>query len=146
MAYGNYGGNVFKNGKRMRNHEDNTPYREGELKAGYWQAWGKQEGLSAHHATLGKERVRFCGYKTDPVLYLDGQQVDLEPYVTEREDKWYGEEPVAGQGEIEGYKFRWDLDTDPYKLNLWLTEPDGTEWTGFSGYAMGAGYEDEDEE
>ena len=43
MAYGNWGAFVYKNGERQPNWEDNTPYRETDLIAGYWQAFGRKE-------------------------------------------------------------------------------------------------------
>ena len=77
MAYGNWGGNVFKNGIRQKYREDNTPYKEKENKPGYHQAFGRREGLDPHHAVLGNGRVRLCGYKSNTRLYLEGKLIDI---------------------------------------------------------------------
>ena len=137
MAYGNWGGRAYRNGVEVPSHEDNTPYREDEIAAGYWQAFGRSDGIEPQHVTLGGSRVRLCGYKNYPVLFMDGNAVDLEPFKTE-EYRYL----TSGRGEIEGYAFEWEMDDDPSKVTLKLTEPDGTVWTGFSGYGMGAGWDD----
>ena len=139
MAYGNWGGNVFRNGERMTNWEDQTPYKETEVAAGYAQAFLRNAvGLNPHHAVLGDKRVRFCGYKSHPVLFVDGNEVDLAPYSKGKPEDYF----APGEGEIEGYKFHWTMDDSPEMVNLTLIEPDGTEWIGFSGYGMGAGFDD----
>jgi hypothetical protein len=118
VAYSNYGGFVFRDGERMPGYEDAVLID------------------SMYHVILGNGRVRLCGYKSWPVLFVDGKEVSLAPYTTEEGF------PGCGQGEIDGYKFGWEQDDDPEKVDLWLKEPDGTMWTGFSGYAMGAGWWD----
>ena len=138
MAYGNYGGNVFRNGKRMKNHEDQTPYRETELASGYQQAFGRKEGVNPHHAVLGEKRMRLCAYKAGPVLFLDGVEVEFETPLDEDGDPDYY---VPVKGDLEGYHFEWFFDDSPERVDLLLIEPDGTLWSGFSGYGMGAGYE-----
>lgn len=142
MAYGNWGGNVFRNGERMTNWEDQTPYKESEVAAGYAQAFLRSaEGFNPHHAVLGEKRVRLCGYKSYARLFVDGQEVDLAPYEKRTEDMkaW---DRAPGYGEIDGYKFQWTTRSDPERVDLSLVEPDGTLWSGFSGFGMGAGYED----
>jgi hypothetical protein len=138
MAYGNWGGHVYRNGQRMEAWEDNTPYRETELTAGYAQAFLRDQGYDPHHAILGEKRVRLCGYKDSPILYVDGQQVDLAPYRTTDPDDWDENE---GNGEIDGYRFNWSYDWGEQRLDLMLIEPDGTTWTGFGGYMIGAGFD-----
>lgn len=137
MAYGNWGGNVFRNGERMREWEDATPYKETEFLAGYHQAFLRDEGCNPHHAVLGEKDVRLCGYKSYPVLFVKGEKVDLSPFTT-RDDNYTSD----GEGEIEGYRFSWETGDDPAMVSLELIEPDGTAWSGFSGYAVGAGYDD----
>lgn len=141
MAYGNWGGRAYRNGEHMPTHEDNTPYREGEMDADYWQAFGRNGERDPHHVTLGAQRVRLCGYKEYAVLFVDGAKVDLEPYVTERERY---KSQFAGSGEIDGYRFEWMCGDDPARVDLLLIEPDGTRWDGFSGYCIGAGWDDDD--
>jgi hypothetical protein len=143
MTYGNWDAFVFKNGERMSRWEDNTPYQENDLISGYWQAFGKSEtGTNRHHAILGDKRVRLCGYKHYPSLYIDGKEIDLKPYVTEGlEEYQYEGNPgwvvnsFAGaiEGEIEGYRFKAHL-WDGNMLDLELIEPDGTHWQSRCGY------------
>jgi hypothetical protein len=142
LAYGNWGGRAYRNGEHQPAHEDSTPHREGDVQAGYWQAFGRREGLDPHHVSLGAMRLRLCAYKSFPVLYVDGEKVSLDPYTTERMDDLGFK--TSGYGEIDGYRFAWVQNTDPDRVNLMLIEPDGKIWTGFSGYCMGAGYDDDD--
>ena len=143
MAYGNWGGRAYRNGEHMPNREDNTPYREEELAAGYYQVLGPQKpGIQTQHVTLGSQRVRLCGYKCYPGLFLDGVRLALEPFFIE--DYWGESNGDNGKGEIEGYKFEWAQWEDPAQVELRLVEPDGTVWTGFSGYGIGAGHDPDD--
>lgn len=146
MAYGNWGAFVYKNGERQRNREDNTPYKEDETQAGYWQAFGRSDTrLNPHHASLGSGPFRLCAYKSSPYIFWNGQPIDDAPYQKGENagtDKWYWYESDGIEGELNGYKFKATPDSDPEAVNLEVTEPDGTVWTGKSGYGMGAGYED----
>lgn len=141
MAYGNWGAFVYRNGERMTNYEDQTPYQEDEIQSGYWQAFGRQDGLRPQHAVLGSGRVRLCGYKHYAILFLDGEWVeDIKKYATSCEEK--DESLIQCEGEIEGYKFSFSQFDDPCGINLELIEPDGTKWTSRCGYCIGAGHED----
>lgn len=144
MAYGNWGAFVYKDGARQENREDNTPYKEEELKPGYYQAFGIQEGMDAHHASLGDGPIRLCGYKSWPRLYWEGQSVDLLPYQkgdSAGTDNWYFHESDGIEGELNGYKFKAWPCSDPESVDMELIQPDGVKWTGKSGYGMGAGFE-----
>ena len=153
MAYGNWGAYVYKNGERQKNREDNTPYQEDELQAGYWQAFGgsnengkrnsTKSELSCTHASLGNGPFRLCGYKSYPVIYWEGESIDFKQFaIGEVDENWNWWESKGIKGEINGYKFEATPDEDPEAVNLELIEPDGTKWTGKSGYCMGAGYDD----
>ena len=131
LAYGNYGGNVFRNGVRMKNHEDAITYRENEI-------WNFHKDL--FHGVPGEKRVRLCGYKVYPKLFMDGKEVPMDISAMDGDV-----DEAKGSGELEGYRYAWHYDGEDNKLTLFLIEPDGTEWTGFSGYAMGAGWEDDEE-
>lgn len=147
MAYGNWGAWVFRNGELMEQWSDQTPYRESELAAGYLQAFGRREGLNPHHAVLGEKRVRLCGYKSSPSLFLDGEAVDLKPFVTNVYDTWTAQDGTVYEdadewaGEIEGYRFGATFNQENM-IDLWLIEPDGTRWTSRCGYEYGAGHDD----
>ena len=144
MAYGNWGAFVRRNGKREKQWEDATPYREQELEPGYHQAFRRPEGFNPHHAVLGKDRVRLCGYKCYPRLYVDGESRDLEPFATEFTEDKVGDETFKNvteyAGAIDGYEFRASLSEN--FVDLWLKEPDGTVWTATCGYEYGAGHGD----
>lgn len=159
MAYGNWGAFVYRDGERQREWEDNTPFRETELTAGYWQAFGSALGSeddgpkpSPCHAVLGSKNVRLCGYKCYPRLMVDGKEVDLDPFMTEW-STWTspqdGHEERDGEvwaGEIEGHTFRAVFDTERQNMiDLELTEPDGAKWTARCGYMYGAGHMDDTE-
>lgn len=152
MAYGNWGAFVYKNEVRQKNREDNTPYQEDELEAGYWQAFsGVDEngnrtltGAKLHcvHASLGSGKVRLCAYKNYPELYLEGKEVEIKDNTDEYSED---DDEIHAKGEIEGYKFtirRYDGNM----IDLELIDPDGTKWTCTAGLCYGAGYTDEDEE
>lgn len=147
MAYGNWGAYVYMNGERQQHREDNTPYKEDEMQAGYWQAFGSgvRDDLGTHHASLGNGPFRLCGYKSSPYIFWEGQPVDLKPFQKGKDagtDKWWFYESEGIEGEFNGYKFKCDPCEDPEAVDMELTEPDGTKWTGKSGYCMGAGHDD----
>ena len=81
MAYGNWGAFVYRNDERQESHEDNTPYKETEFTAGYWQAFliGK-DGIRCHHAVCGDMDLRLCGYKCYPVLFNKGEEIPLNQF------------------------------------------------------------------
>ena len=150
MAYGNWGAFVYRNGERMTQWEDNTPYRETELQAGYWQAFA---GTGAHHAVLGEKRVRLCGYKCYPSLMVDGVKADIDSYGQADpsvDDSFTGSNGVyypdfhhfSGDINLDGDTYHLSADRDGNMLDLELIEPDGTKWTARCGFEYGAGHMD----
>lgn len=152
MAYGNWGAFVFRNGERMRDHEDATPYKEKEYPSGYHQAFGilgivigpdgaavpvkKPDGeLRCQHASLGDGRVRLCGYKCYPLLFLDGCEVDIERF---RVGDDGSEEYSAYAGTVEGHDFR--AERRENFVELYMKSPDGAAWTSTCGFEYGAGH------
>lgn len=120
MAYGNWGAFVYRNGKRAKDHED-ASFRK--------NAYGRDD---VKHAVLGGGRVRLCGYKCYPELFVDGE---------ERELKWKG--GVSHQelsGSVEG--FDWSAEMTENMVHLYLREPDGTVWSASCGFEHGAGFDD----
>ncbi|MET0601833.1 MAG: hypothetical protein ABW167_07575 [Baekduia sp.] len=130
MAYGNWGAFVFREGERMPAWEDNTPFRESEALAGYWQAFarGRSENvpdmlkeailteprspfshdssgfeINPHHAVLGDKALRLCGYKSYPRLYNGGAQIDMDEYVVARAPDWKG-----AKGTVQGDPIKWE--------------------------------------
>lgn len=146
MAYGNWGAFVYKDDVRQKNREDNTPYKEGEIQAGYYQAFQmKDDEIRVVHATLGNGFFRLCGYKYYPIIYWKGEEVDLLPYQLGKNAgtlEWDWSDSDGISGEIEGYKFKAIPQMDPDSVILELTEPDGTKWKSQCGYEMGSGFED----
>lgn len=137
MAYGNWGAFVYRNGERMQQWEDQTPYAEESEKSGYAQAFQRREGLNLHHAVLGGAEVRLCGYKHWPSLWYRMEPVDLAPYRTGVE---WGED-YSWSGEVHGYKFSAEQ-YDGNMIDLELVDPDGTRWTATCGFEYGAGWMD----
>lgn len=99
MAYGNWNGNVYKDGKRRMDKEDvgvwdtdekdtpkgiriyanimkRDPSGSGEVE----DSWENH----SHHAVLGDGPVRLCGYKTDAELYI----MDKRSGITQKIDIW----------------------------------------------------------
>ena len=144
MAYGNWGAIVKRNGERVRTHEDATPYAEETTEPGYWQAFGRafDEKLNPHHAVLGGQRLRLCGYKCYPRLFVDGQERDLAGWLDVDHGSEMGERVF--DGEIDGYRFH--AEESENFVDLELTEPDGTKWEARCGYCYGAGFEDGEDE
>lgn len=135
MAYGNWGAFVYKNGERMHDWEDATPYKEKEYESGYIQAFMRAKGRNPHHAVLGEKEVRLCGYKSFPVLFLNGKEIDLddhEIFDSESYDKRY-------EGELNGYVFK-ARQYNGNMVDLELVEPDGTIWKSKCGYNFGSGH------
>ena len=78
-----------------------------------------------------------------PTLFVDGKEVDLQPFVTEGVDTWTNDkdeevkefDPDAiehrYEGEIEGYRFR--LHRVMNMVDTEVVDPDGTTWTSRSG-------------
>lgn len=156
MAYSNWGGNVYKNGERRKDKEDVGVFdtEESNLPTGFRifanilknnknnnNDWYNH----SHHAVLGDGPVRLCGYKDRPELWVirddKVEQVDIE--IPDWDDDNY-DDFFNGEIEINGQKWQWEfnLDGDANKVDLTLIEPDGTKWEGFSGYGIGAGFDD----
>jgi hypothetical protein len=164
MAYSNWGAFVFCNGERQPNKEDVPPYGDADVEAvgsgaRIWvnllkaRADGKAQAPHerCHHAVLGQDRLRLCGYKSYPELYLAGDdglvvQLNIAMFRIDKSvnaDDWEWHDSEGIEGEVDGFKFKaWPGD-EPEHVDLELTEPDGTKWTGKSGYCMGAGFEDD---
>ena len=143
MAYGNWGGTVYKDGEQKVDWEDATPYKETELQSGYHQAFFRSEetGYNPHHSVLGDKDMRLCGYKSYPVLFFKGEKIDIDQYGTEKDSYWGGDTFTAWEGNIEGYEFSCHREEDPESVVLELIQPDGSKWNAHCGYMLGnAGY------
>jgi len=152
MAYSNWGAFVFCNGERRKDKEDVGVFDtdEASLPAGgrifaniLKNMENQNTDLSArsHHAVLGDKEIRLCGYKNWPELwrFRDGkaEQIDMDQFIAIRKNEYENDY----EGEIDGFKFS----AEQYEgnmIDLWLTEPDGTEWKSTCGMSYGAGYMD----
>lgn len=136
MAYSNYGGRATRNGIRMTSHEDRAPFMEDDPESGSFS-----DPYRPKHVILGSGRFRLCGDKIHPELWIDGQEVSTDPYCTGPKGKRWRD----GSGDIDGYHFAWSVVTGPDIVTLTLVEPDGTLWLGYSGFEIGAGWDDEED-
>ena len=144
MAYGNWGAFVYKNNVRQHNREDNTPYKEDERQAGYYQAFFDDgESLGCHHATLGDGEIRLCGYKSTPILYDKGRAVDLLQFYDGEPEIFEDEKYLPDEFELDfTYKnHKISIEKECNRVDLSLYEPSGTFWKSECGYCMGAGWE-----
>lgn len=166
MAYGNWGAFVYKNGIRETNREDNIPYQEDSLEAGYWQLFrdGRDKvKVDTHHASLGSGDFRLCGYKSIPIIFYNSKQIPLDKYYIPDEysnkiEKYENETLTVPLywgdsftvsfkelcGTIGGYKFRAIFKEAPERVVLYVLEPDGTKWEGVSGFGLGKGHDKDD--
>lgn len=170
MAYSNWGAFVYRNGVRQRDCEDVPVFgdRDAEvavpsgarifvniLKAREKYGPVADTGGSpwwerAHHAVLGRGKVRLCGYKSTPEIWVVESdeaiaRTNIADYRIDKEKadgewQWYESEGISGA--IDGYTFIATPEQEPEAVSLRLTEPDGTVWTARCGYCIGAGHED----
>lgn len=159
MAYSNWGSKVFKDDVRRNDKEDvgvfdcdeavypsgarifanilkgrEKGYPEGE------QPWHEH----SHHAVLGDNEVRLCGYKSYPELWVM-REGKVEKFVLPEpdydKDEWELKDQT-GEVEVDGKKWKWGFSQyDSNMIDLWLHEPDGSRWHSTCGYCFGAGFE-----
>jgi hypothetical protein len=130
MAYSDYGGHVYVNGELDRERCD-------------------AEGF---HAILGYGPIQVGMYKQNYTEFLKNgtklqastiKNVRCEKEFDHIDDDWYRHNSEFLTCEIDGYKISiWYEVTDNYYQYAKMIEPDGTVWTGFSGYGVGNGLED----
>lgn len=115
MAYEDWEANVSKDGARRRDRENRVPH----------------EGRRQHHAVLGEEDalVRLCAEGYQPVLYVRGEQVELDPFCVARNPNGRG---ARWTGTVEGYTFAaeltWGANGKVTRVDLALQEPGGARW------------------
>ena len=152
MAYSNWGAFVYKDGKRRSDKEDSGVFDTDEsscpsplrifanlLKTQKTFPEGKAPWfLHSHHAVLGDNEVRFCGYKSWAELWIchDGrpERVTLDCVNVDAD---------SGEVRIEDntWKYSYSMHNDNM-IDLELLEPDGAVWTATCGYRYGAGHMD----
>ncbi len=138
MAYSDYGGYAYRNRELQLQNCDTTIadqmchalLGDGAVQIGLYKQ------TSFHLFVNGEEidEVVACGDGVKKKKYTDTTYIDTEYYKKTQEPCCF---------EVEGYKitFYW-LETDNHYQYCQLVQPDGTIWTGFSGYGVGCGLED----
>jgi len=139
MGYGDYGGKVFRNGIRMRSHEDSTPFKETEIEAGYHQAFLKQQiNADPYHAILGEKEVRLCAYKLRPyIIFEDGRRISFSDTVRIFSTIFIDDNTK--------YNFETFEDRFCERLDLYLEVAD-SKWVGFCGVSTGSGWDKEEDD
>lgn len=156
MAYSDYGGYAYRNGARIEARSDATITPEGDT----FGTPGVYPGFAMLAAGVSYDDVQ------TRIQWPSGHAVlgDGPIYVVLRKQwasAFRGPEPIeaslardweagADNGgeqrktlEIDGCRIEVVLtDEDNYYAYARLVQPDGTVWTGFSGYGVGAGLED----
>lgn len=167
MAYSDYGGYAYRNGKHVIERSDAVITPEGDIWStpGMWPGWilaatGKKEQLEypSGHVILGDGPIFLVLYKqTDVRLYRGFERLDITEFLEppgERIKQWkdhkyidhdyFCNEEVACILQIDDHRIRifWD-ESDNYYQYAFLEQPDGTIWSGWSGYGVGVGFDGE---
>lgn len=164
MAYSDYGGYAYRNGQRIEERSDAVLTEEG-LKStpGLWPGFVIPEGKGGNcfHVILGDGPIHVGMYKQSSVTVFDkGEPVSLLEMVRDKypdaikiyeyngekeeyiDDDWFRDfEPLKISIKNHNLEIHY-IDDDNYYVYVKLTQPDGVEWCGFSGYGVGAGLED----
>lgn len=158
MAYSNWGAFVYKNGERRTDKEDVGVFDtdEGSLPTEmrifvniYKNQSNKNDDWSnhSHHAVLGDDIVRFCGYKSNPELWAiineKPERVLLPKIDYDCDDAWELHDQ-SGELEVDGKVWKWWFNQyNENMINLKLIEPNGDIWLSTCGYQYGAGFMNE---
>jgi hypothetical protein len=167
MAYSDYGGFAYKNGKKIIERSD-ASIKDAEVLStpGMWPGWvhGIEVGSSCHHALLGDKDLFVGLYKQSSITFiLRGNEIKTKDLFSKDYPKTIKSFKNNTTGEIETY-FNADtlfnksrkvhLEIEDYRISFrfyksdnyyclcQLIQPDGTVWHGFSGYGVGAGFEE----
>ena len=165
MAYSDYGGYAYRDGVRVEARSDAVLSPEGiKSTPGAWPGWTLLEGRSggSFHALLGDGPIFVGLYKQSHLeVHRLGEELDIVTLLTDPEPDAIGSYPDDGKTvryidsdhfinigkpcvlEVDGHRITitWEYSAN-YYIYVKLEQPDGTVWTGFSGYGVGAGFED----
>lgn len=145
MAYSDYGGYAFRNGVKVEERTD-------------CKIPGDDENGSMYHAVLGDGPIFVGLYKQSHfVVKLRGKELapdaiadtsDPEAFQDIDGKKYVNTDSFIDSAKplilkVEGFTviLKWEH-TDNYYQYAKLIQPDGSVWTGFSGYGVGSGFED----
>ena len=145
MAYGNYGGYAYRNGKKV-------PERSDTIVEGFDKEIGQSHvvlGDGPVYLTLHRQGTFYilCGNEiVDPVDVLDSS--DPDAIVEGRHTINYDYFCKTGKPmvfNVRGHRIEvMHTHEDNYYQYAKLELPDGNVWHGWSGYGVGAGFEDQD--
>ncbi len=163
MAYSDYGGYAYRNGKRVLERSDAVLSSEG-LKStpGMWPGFVLPEARSvgSYHVIMGDGPVHVTLYKQSSLgILVNGDEQDELAVCTIKDVPAWEYKDSKGIDvdvfkdsnevctfEVADHKIEvfWRDDEDNHYQYVRLTQPDGNTWLGFSGYGVGAGFEDGD--
>lgn len=151
MAYSDYGGYAYRNGEHIEERSDVSVLSDGTLEGspGMYPGFAaiahgataeEAQALTCAHVVLGTGPTYVLLRKHCASVYSGGEPVNI-PEMTEFPNYEGGNEKVVF--EVDGVKITLELrEEDNYYIYAKVEEPDGTVWTGFSGYGVGSGLED----
>ena len=162
MAYSDYGGYGYRNGERIMERSDAVFTAEGlKSTCGMWPGFAIPEGRhgGSYHVILGDGPVYLSMYKQSGIGLVEGPnelnfgELALAKYPEAKwvskdgdvyfENDYFQAREIPCELEVNGHKLSVYFEyTDNYYQYAKLEQPDGTIWTGFSGYGVGAGLED----
>lgn len=164
MAYSDYGGYGYRNGRRVDERSDAVLSPEG-LKStpGAWPGWTLSEGRTggSYHVILGDGPIFVSLYKQSSLgIHRLSDRLEEADYLVDpqpgdvTDTEWNGKRSKYINDDnfdenrpaiflVDGIKITvyWIWEDNHYQY-VKMEQPDGTVWTGFSGYGVGAGLED----
>lgn len=157
MAYSDYGGRAYSHGRREERCDVVLSEDVITSSPGIYPGFVLPEAQtgSKFHVLLGERELLVGLYKqTSATILLRGEEVPLLRCVQERiEGDAYGDgeddfnsDPWQEEGrpatfEVEGHRIHIFWSDRPCVIFAHVTHPDGTEWSGWSGYEVGAGFD-----
>ena len=140
MAYSDYGGFAYKNGVREESRSD-VELSEIGLRStpGQYPGFTTLNSIQkkeSFHVILGSGPIYVGLYKQTNVAIRRGAENIENLY-------WDSKTGLLLSRKVDDVIIEVCFEyTDNYYLYVRVIEPDGTAWTGFSGYGVGAGLED----
>ncbi|NEV75614.1 hypothetical protein DYI24_00790 [Rhodopseudomonas sp. BR0C11] len=161
MAYSDYGGYAYRNGERQEDRSDAVLSPDGiKSTPGMWPGWVMAEGRNGNsfHVILGDGPIFVSLYKQSHIAISRlGQSLNLIEIMTDKPEgaiashdgieyishDWFIEREKPCTFRVDGHLITvfWTVE-DNYYQYVRLEQPDGTVWTGWSGYGVGAGLDD----
>lgn len=153
MAYSNWGGYAYKNGIRVEDRSDAVITTDGSIEGspGIYPGFsalisGKTQeevmkyiSLPMAHAVLGQENVYVLLYKSYPLIYVGGEKQPFKYKYPEEN----GDRVLSYSLDFDDTKVELVMDFEESRIFARVTYRNGDVWCGFSGYVVGAGWEEE---